>query len=77
MSNSLKYLVPATNVAILMKQLTVRGFQVFLCQDEWPQAFTEMNKLIQEVSICQYILRNFIFKFESLKNIIFVFIRVS
>lgn len=41
-------LFPATNLSILMKELTVRGFMVYSCKQEWPQAFTYMNKLIQE-----------------------------
>ncbi len=73
MSDSLKYLVPATNIAILMKQLTVRGFQVFLCQDEWPQAFTEMNRLIQEVSICLIYFAKFYFQIRKFKKCYFRF----
>lgn len=34
-----------------MKELTVKGFQVYSFSNEWPQAFTEMNKMIQEVSL--------------------------
>ncbi len=49
LENLFLFSVPATNVSILMKQLTVRGFQVYLCENEWPQAFTEINKLIREV----------------------------
>lgn len=41
-------LYPATNVSILTKGLTVKAFQVFGCVDQYPRAFTEMNKLIQE-----------------------------
>lgn len=37
-----------SNVPYFMKNLTVRGLYVFLYANEWPQAFTEMNKLIQE-----------------------------
>lgn len=41
-------LVEATNITILLKELTVKGFMVYTYSNEWPQAFTEMNKLIQE-----------------------------
>jgi prostaglandin reductase 1 len=41
--------VPATNISILMKGITVKGFLVyFFGQNEWANAFTQMNKLIQE-----------------------------
>jgi NADPH-dependent curcumin reductase CurA len=44
--------VPATNISILMKGITVKGFLVyFFGQNEWANAFTQMNKLIQEVII--------------------------
>lgn len=41
-------LFPATNHSILMKELTVKGFVCYSYVNEWPVAFTEMNKLIQE-----------------------------
>lgn len=41
-------LVEATNISILMKELTVYGFMVYSCYEKWPEAFTEMNKMIQE-----------------------------
>lgn len=40
--------VDATNISILMKELSVYGFMVYSYYEQWPQAFTEMNKLIQE-----------------------------
>ena len=40
---------PTTNLSILMKSLTVKGFIASSFIDQWPRAFTEMNKLIQEV----------------------------
>ena len=44
-----KKLVEATNINILMKELTVKGFMCYSYFDKWPLAFVEMNKLIQEV----------------------------
>ena len=44
--------VPATNISILMKGITVKGFLVyFFGQNLWSNAFTQMNKLIQEVIV--------------------------
>ncbi len=43
--------VPATNISILRTELTVKGFMVYSYHNEWPNAFTQMNKLIQEVII--------------------------
>ncbi len=38
-----------TNVAILMKELSVYGFMCFSHYEKWPESFVEMNKLIQSV----------------------------
>jgi NADPH-dependent curcumin reductase CurA len=43
--------VPATNISILRTEITVKGFMVYSYHNEWPNAFTQMNKLIQEVVI--------------------------
>lgn len=44
--------VPATNISILMKGITVKGFLVyFFGQNLWSNAFTQMNKLFQEVNV--------------------------
>lgn len=45
-----KKLYDATNISILMKQLTVKGFLCFPHFDKWPAAFVQLNKLIQEVT---------------------------
>lgn len=39
-----------SNFPLVAKNLTVRGLMVYNFKKEWPQAFTEMNKYIQEVS---------------------------
>lgn len=40
-----------TNFDILMKQLTVMGFMCYNHYEDWPNAFVEINKLIQEGKI--------------------------
>jgi len=40
--------VPATNLSVLMKELTIKGFMVYTYYPEWPAAFTEMNQYIKE-----------------------------
>jgi NADPH-dependent curcumin reductase CurA len=39
----------ATNLNVLIKELTVYGFMCYSYNEEWPKAFDEMNKLIQNV----------------------------
>lgn len=39
---------PQTNLSILMKELTVKGFMVYSYASEWPAAFTEMNQYMQQ-----------------------------
>ena len=43
------FLDPATNWHILQKELRIWGFIVNTFKKDWPQAFTEMNKYIQDV----------------------------
>ncbi|CAF0705338.1 unnamed protein product [Brachionus calyciflorus] len=38
----------ATNVSVLMNELSIYGFMCYSYYEQWPIAFTEMNKLIQE-----------------------------
>lgn len=39
---------PATNLSILMKELTIKGFMVYSYYPRWAAAFTEMNQLMQK-----------------------------
>jgi len=34
-----------------MKELTIQGFMCFTWYEQWPTAFVELNKYIQEVMI--------------------------
>ena len=46
-----KHLDPLANREILVKEITIKGFLVYSFDEEWPAAFVEMNKLIQEVKL--------------------------
>ena len=60
------FLVEATNLSILMKELTVYGFMVYSCYEKWPEAFTEMNKMIQEKKL--KVKEQVYFGFENMKE---------
>lgn len=49
------YIDSATNVSILMKELTIQGFMCFTWYEKWPTAFVELNKYIQEVIIYSHV----------------------
>jgi hypothetical protein len=44
------YLVADTGLTVIFKELTIKGFNIFKHYEEWPYAFVELNKLIQEVT---------------------------
>jgi len=54
-------LYPLNNLPILMSQLSIHGFMVMKYEEEYPVAFTEMNKLIQsgELKVRETVLTGF------------------
>ncbi len=48
--NWMRFLDPATNMSILFNEIKVQGFIVTSFAKDWPEAFTEIQKLINDVS---------------------------
>ncbi len=48
--NLMRFLDPATNMSILFNEIKVQGFIVTSFARDWPEAFAEIQKLINDVS---------------------------